>query len=220
MMRRSIYGVLPLLIAMGCSPRSMTLEEEIATAPDAWSFSWKTGASSNNWALLERVSCVENTHERIRLMTALQNHFKRSVARELDGCAMDNSFQIRMAFLQACAYQLIKDKDPHAVCAGWNLMAIWLDDLENLIVGSEQAWQDGVYDRHASHENKMKWGFASKVRKTYEHYFKYSFNVSDTYNRLPTDVRPVFVKQIKKDFLNRKGLKYIDRREFPREFLE
>jgi len=219
-MKFFICFIFSLAIVMGCSPRRLSLDDEITKAPDSWSSSWKFGASSNNWALLERVSRVDDTHERIRLTASIRDHFKHSAARDLAECTTDASFDIRMTFLQACAYRLIEDADPHAVLAGWNLMAMWLDDLEQLAEVTGKAWNNGVYNRHAPQKEKAEWGFASKVRQTYDQYFKYSFNVQASYKRLPESIRSAFVEQIKRDFFHRKGMAFVDLSAFPPEFRE
>ena len=97
-------------------------------------------------------------------------------------------------------------------------MSLWLDDMEHLILLTEEDWHEGKYDKHASQREKDTWNFAALIRRNYELYFKYSFSVRGTYDRLPESFRPIFVEQIKRDFFGRGGMKYVDLDEFPPEF--
>ena len=75
-MKMFTLGLLALCLVIGCSPHVPTLDEEIANQPDEWGMGWQIGASSNNWALLARVVAVEDVQERIRLVSALREHFR------------------------------------------------------------------------------------------------------------------------------------------------
>ena len=56
-MKMFTLGLLALCLMIGCSPHVPTLDEEIANQPDEWGIGWQIGASSNNWALLDR-GCI------------------------------------------------------------------------------------------------------------------------------------------------------------------
>ena len=135
-MKMFTLGLLALCLMIGCSPHVPTLDEEIANQPDEWGMGWQIGASSNNWALLARVVAVEDVQERIRLVTALQAHFRHPPEQLLADCGKgtvfrNNAFRMRIAFASSCADRLIRDRnsDPAALFAGWRLEALWLDDL-------------------------------------------------------------------------------------------
>ena len=190
-MKMFTLGLLALCLMIGCSPHVPTLDEEIANQPDEWGMGWQIGASSNNWALLARVVAVEDVQERIRLVTALQAHFRHPPEQLLADCGKgtvfrNNAFRMRIAFASSCADRLIRDRnsDPAALFAGWRLEALWLDDLERLI--------------------------ARLARDKYRHYFTYNIDFGSTYRELPESARPAFAAQIKRDFFHRPGMKYVN----------
>ena len=219
-MKMFTLGLLALCLVIGCSPHVPTLDEEIANQPDEWGMGWQFGASSNNWALLARVVAVEDVQERIRLVTALQAHFRHPPEQLLADCGKgtvfrNNAFRMRIAFASSCADRLIRDRnsDPAALFAGWRLRALWLDDLERLIELTEQEWNGGKGCPPEWNEppNKAEIRMiALVVRGIYKHYFTYDINFAYTYRELPESVRPAFVEQIKRDFFNRPGMKYVD----------
>ncbi len=92
-MKMFALGLLVLCLAAGCSPQVPTLDEEIANQPDEWSMDCRSGAYSNNCALLDRVMAVEDVQERIRLVTALQAHFRHSPERLLADCGKGTVFR-------------------------------------------------------------------------------------------------------------------------------
>ena len=219
-MKMFTLGLLALCLMIGCSPHVPTLDEEIANQPDEWGMGWQIGASSNNWALLARVVAVEDVQERIRLVTALQAHFRHPPEQLLADCGKgtvfrNNAFRMRIAFASSCADRLIRDRnsDPAALFAGWRLRALWLDDLERLIELTEQEWNGGKgcppewNEPPNTAESRM---IALVVRGIYKHYCTYDINFAYTYRELPESVRPAFVEQIKRDFFNRPGMKYVD----------
>ena len=218
-MKMFTLGLLALCLMIGCSPHVPTLDEEIANQPDEWGMGWQIGASSNNWALLDRVVAVEDVQERIRLVSALREHFRHPPEQLLADCGKgtvfrNNAFRMRIAFASSCADRLIRDRnsDPAALFAGWRLMALWLDDLELLIELTEKDWNGGKYggewDVPPRTEEIREIAFLA--RRKYEMYFKYSINFAYTYRKLPESVRPAFVEQIKRDFFHRPGMKLVD----------
>ena len=219
-MKMFTLGLLALCLMIGCSPHVPTLDEEIANQPDEWGMGWQIGASSNNWALLARVVAVEDVQERIRLVTALQAHFRHPPEQLLADCGKgtvfrNNAFRMRIAFASSCADRLIRDRnsDPAALFAGWRLRALWLDDLERLIELTEQEWNVGKGcppEWNEPPNNAQIRMIALVVRGIYKHYFTYDINFAYTYRELPESVRPAFVEQIKRDFFNRPGMKYVD----------
>ncbi len=219
MMKMFALWFLAICSAAGCSPRVPTLDEEIANQPDEWSMDYRSGAYSNNCALLARVVAVEDVQERIRLVTALQAHFRHPPERLLADCGKgtvfrNDAFHKRICFASSCASRLISDRsaDPAALFAGWRLRALWLDDLERLIELTEKEWNDGKYIPKWDDPQRLTEirGIALQVRDIYKHYFTYSINFGTTYRELPKSARPAFVEQIKRDFFHRPGMKYID----------
>ena len=75
-MKMFTLGLLAISLVVGCSPRKVSLDEEISELPVAWSGFKTIGASSNNWALLDRVSAVEDDNEKIRLVIKLRNRLR------------------------------------------------------------------------------------------------------------------------------------------------
>ncbi len=219
-MKTFTFGLLVFCLVVGCSPRVLTLDEEIASQPDEWSVDYRSGASSNNWALLDRVVAAEDVHERIRLVSALREHFRHPPERLLADCGKgtvfrNDAFSKRLDFARSCASRLINDRNasPVALFAGWRLRALWLDDLERLIELTEQEWNGGKGCPPEWNEppNKAEIRMiALVVRGIYKHYFTYDINFAYTYRKLPESVRSAFVEQIKRDFFNRPGMKYVD----------
>ena len=220
-MKMFTLGLLALCLMIGCSPRVPTLDEEIEAHQDVWDKHWKLGASSNHWALLDRIVSVEDVHERIRLVRAIRGKLWKSPVRMLADCGNGNVVDQRMSFACSCASRLTGDKcnNPEALVAGWRLNASWLDDLEKLEELTEQVWNGGEEDTRVPQTVRDVWNLAFKVRREYELYFKYTFACCvDTYRKLPGSVRPAFVEQIKRDFFHRKGMAFVDLNEFPPEF--
>lgn len=206
---------------MGCSPHITSLDREIEEHQDRWDRHWQWGASSNHWALLDRIVSVEDVHDRIRLVGAIKGKLWKSPKQQLADYGDDNVFDQRMSFVRSCASRLTGDKhfNPEALVAGWKLNASWLDDLENLMDLTEQVWNGGEEDVQAPQGTRNLWNLAFKVRREYELYFKYTFACCvDTYRHLPESARPAFVEQIKRDFFHRRGMKYVDMNDFPPAF--
>ncbi|MGN0846665.1 MAG: hypothetical protein ACI4RA_04690 [Kiritimatiellia bacterium] len=214
---------LALALAAGCSPRTPTLEDEIAALPVEWTGFKTLGASSNNWAMLDRVMAVGDAGERVRLVKALYVHM-RSTPEEILAKDRDNLYVFgeKTHFAGSCAGRLISDTNayPSAAFEGWRLEALWLDDLERLIDLTEADWNGGKYDSFAPQRAKDAWGFAARVRRKYELYFRYSFGEYGTYKRLPEELRPAFVEQFRRDFFHRRGVSLADLSEFPPAFRE
>ncbi len=220
MMKMFALGLLALCFAVGCSPHVPTLDEEVANQPDEWSMDYRSGAYSNNCALLDRVMAVEDVHERIRLVTALQTHFRHPPERLLADCGKgtvfrNDAFHKRISFAGSCASRLTRDRsaDPAALFAGWRLRTLWLDDLERLIKLTEKEWNGGKCSTPEWDEPPSKAEIrmiALQARSIYKNYFTYSIDFVSTYRKLPKSDRPAFVAQIKRDFFHRPGMKYID----------
>ena len=66
-MKMFTLGLLAISLVVGCSPRKVSLDEEISELPVAWSGFKTIGASSNNWALLDRVSAVEDDNHGLQI---------------------------------------------------------------------------------------------------------------------------------------------------------
>lgn len=213
--------VLALFVASGCTPRTTTLEDEVASHPDVWARHWQWGASSNHWALLDRVVAVDDVQRRIRLVTALRNRLRRTPEEMLADCGNLNVFDQRIHFARSCAERVEgKDKDPTALATSWKLEASWIDDVERLMELTEKDWYN---------ERGKKWdaplrdreirAFSAHIRRLYELFFEKTFSSCvGTYNRLPESARPAFVEQIKRDFFHRRGMKYVDMNDFPPAF--
>ena len=220
-MRGFLPGTILLCIVVGCSPRGTTLDEEIARLPDVWGAGRRQGVASNSWILLDRVLSVPNVRERIRLVAALQSHFRYSPERILAECGKDHAFSARLGFVRECAYRLTDDGGnvPEVLVAAWRLEAHWLYDLERLIDLTEEVWNDGKYDGGASQEVRDMWGLAVNVRWMYELYFKNTFSSCvGVYRRLPESARPAFADQIRRDFFGRRGMSFVDMKPFPPAF--
>ena len=159
-MRVFLPGTVLLCLVVGCSPRVPTLDEEIARQPDEWSLSPEFGASSNNWALLDRVLAIENVWERIRLVSALQTHFRHASKQIPANSRNLNTFNARLMFMLACSSRLADRANGSqvALTAAWRLKARWLDDLERLVDQTEEVWNNGRYARGASQEIREMWG--------------------------------------------------------------
>ena len=218
-MKMFTLGLLALCLMIGCSPHVPTLDEEIANQPDEWGMGWQIGASSNNWALLARVVAVEDVQERIRLVTALQAHFRHPPEQLLADCGKgtvfrNNAFRMRIAFASSCADRLIRDRnsDPAALFAGWRLEALWLDDLERLIELTEKDWNGGKYIPEWDESPRVTEirTIARLARDKYRHYFTYNIDLGSTYRELPESTRPAFAAQITRDFFHRPGMKYVN----------
>lgn len=220
-MKVVILLLVALYVVSGCSPHVRTLDDEISEQPDRWSPSWKYGASSNNWVLLDRAVATTDSRDRIRLVSKLQGHFRHSPDRMIAERGKDHDMRMRFDFAQDCAVRLINDENgnPEVVSAGWKLQAIVLDDLEYMIKLTEKDWNEGKFDKQACREAKDAWSFASDVRRLYELYFKYSFSrFIGSYWKLPESARPAFVEQIRRCFFHRPGMKFVDRSDFPEAF--
>lgn len=222
-MKMFTLGLLAISLVVGCSPRKVSLDEEISELPVAWSGFKTIGASSNNWALLDRVSAVEDDNEKIRLVIKLRNRLRSRPEEILANDRKGNHyiFNERMRFEESCSWRLISctNQNPRMVFEGWKLKAEWIDGLEELDRLTAKDWNGGVYDRHASEEARNAWSFASRVRRVYDLYFKYTFSSCvGSYRGLPPSSRPAFVEQIKRDFFHRKGMALVDLSVFPPEF--
>ena len=220
-MMTAFCGVATALV-VGCSRQTPSLDEEIAALTTTWTGFKTIGASSNKWALLERVASVENADEKTRLVKTLYVRMRSTPEEILAHDRHDNFyiFNEKMNFARSCAWTLISDTNDCQTAAreGWRLEASWIDDLERLIALTESDWHAGVYDEDAPPPKREAWAFASRVRRIYELYFKYSFCVAGTYRRLPETVRHAFVEQIKRDFFHRKGMSLVDLAAFPPAF--
>ena len=214
MMNRFLGTIGLLLVMVGCGSGGTSLEREINELPDQWSAEWKSGASSNNYAMLSRVISLTNVQERIRLTCALRRHFWKSpewyVSRRLGIHGED----ARLLFMDGCASRLIfgDNVTAESVLAGWKMRAEILDDLERIMELS--AGDVGGADIEKSN-------FAYRVRRKYELFF--SHRLSDcigSYNALPSECRPSFVEQIKRDFFGRKGMEKVDIHSLPKAFWE
>lgn len=215
-MKMFAYVLFVLCMVVGCYPRAPTLAEEVASHPDSWDRHWLRGASSNHWALLERVVSVEDVQERIRLVTELKERLGSTPEQMLADCKNLKLYVVkqRIHFAGSCAWRLTGSKgdDPAALFAGWRICASWLDDIERLIELTEKIWNGGkcAKGRDAQAGDVEMQRLAYWVRREYELFFKYNINFVDTYRRLPESARPAFVEQIKRDFFHRPGMKLVD----------
>ena len=186
---------------------------------------WKS--STNNYAMLDKVIAVTNVPERIRLAWKLYNHFRRTpewYVEHKDGGLAERH---RHDFLSHCAWQLrcSTNSTPETILAGWEMEAETIRDLVKVIQLTGPEWQERMQKRYdveeaakfAAFRRRLKEHggstysylsqkeapeirFARDVRHRYDFFFKYQFRGNESYLRLPENMRPAFIEQLKRDF--------------------
>jgi len=184
-------------------------------------------SSTNNYAMLDRVIAVTNVHERIRLTWKLYNHFRRTpewYVEHLDG---GSEKKRRLNFLFSCAMELgtSPNSTPETIIEGWKMDAETIRDLADIIRLTEPAWPDRKEQRHEAQEftryeefmrrlwkhrhtmypnltpgQRLKIGYAGDVRARWYNYFRYDLRLNEDYYRLPSEIRPAYVEQLKRHF--------------------
>lgn len=217
------FAVLCVVCAVaGCTRREKapdlqlpTLDEAIDALPDTWGF-WSAGEPAcytNKYAVLKQVSALTNVKERIRLTRKLINHFRHTpewYVEHLDGGFRKSQ---RHDFFGNCAWPLIfgTNATPETVIAGWEIEAETLRDMEAVIRLTGTKWQDTMRKRHEARiEDDLKnkgiasgyspeLVFAAEIRRRY-YFFFLSFGGDASYRKLPDDMKPAFIEQMKRDF--------------------
>ena len=196
-----------------CVHLEPTLDEAIDALPDEWGPHFNAGASSNNYAVLDRVIAETNVQERIRLAWKLFNHFRHTPEWYVEHLEGGNKKRGRHDFFGKCARTLIfgTNSTPETVIAGWKMEAETIRDLDEIIKLTGAKWQDAVRKRLNVRidEDLKKKGIASgssdELEFAYEvrwrHFrFFHLFAGSESYVNLPDEMKPSFVEQLKRDF--------------------
>ena len=148
----AIFCLCTLCTALvGCMRREQmtTLDEAIDALPDEWGPHFNAGASSNNYAVLDRVIAETNVQERIRLAWKLFNHFRHTPEWYVEHLEGGNKKRERHDFFGKCARTLIfgANSTPETVIAGWKMEAETIRDLDEIIKLTGAEWQDAVRKR-------------------------------------------------------------------------
>ncbi len=206
-----------------------SLDEVInALPPDEWgSDIIVLGIATNNYTVLNRVVALTNVKERIRLAWKLYNHFRHSpewyVEHREGGLWKSN----RHEFFGNCAYRLMwsTNATPETIIEGWKMEAETIRDQVELIRLTGPEWQarmQKIYEekeaaRYAEFRRRLKAhgggpssylfnktapeiGYAQDVRQRYDNYFRRDFSVNSSYRKLPDEMKPEFIEQLKRDF--------------------
>lgn len=183
------------------------LLDEIKSLPDRWGGDWRTGASSNNYAMLSRVAAFPDVHQRIALVRALRDHFRKPHKwYAVDGRGKDGAYD-RLQFLDMCAGCLVHDRNAtaDAVMAGWRMRSENLDDLER-ILRSIDGQGGGGQDAWCADGTRL--NFAHRLRRRYAMFFADRlYDCACSYRNLPPERQTDFVEQVKRDFFGRRGMK-------------
>ncbi len=201
-----------------------TLDEIIDALPDEWGDRCSLGIASNNYAVLNRITAISNVKERIRLTWKLYDHFRHSpewYVEHREG-GLENPNRNRHDFFGCCAWKLIAETNatPETIVSGWKMEAETIRGLAEIIRLTGPEWQEQMQKRHDAKlvkefadRRKKQRGMASYLfRKTAPeieyvravearmYNFFRSFAGHEYYQRLPDDMKPAFVEQMKRDF--------------------
>ena len=221
---------------IGCSREEpiQSLDEVIDALPDEWGTRHNTGASSNNFAVVDRINGVTNVLERIRLSWKLFNHFRHTPEWHVEHLGGGFSRGQRYALLCNCSWNLMvgTNTTPETILAGWKIRAEIIKDLEGVIRLTDLGWQEILrrqFDAKIESDLK-KYGtaggsskeldFAAEVRQDYDRYFKCSFTGGASYRRLPNDMKSEFVELLKRDFFRCSGMTNVNMKNYPPELKE
>ena len=233
--RGLVTACLALLLAVGyavagCMRQRPTLDEEIEALPDEWSFSSKTGVSSNNYAVLNRIGDIGDVSERVRLTWKIFDHFRHTPEWHVLHHREDGArYEWRNIFLSNCAWNLIMGTNatPETIIEGWKIRSEILKDWEEILRLTGPEWQEQVrkrldlrikedLERHgiaSSYSPEL--NFAYEVRRAYDMFFRCSFAGYSSYRALPDEMKPVFVELLKRDFFTSSGMTNVNMRDYP-----
>ena len=184
-------------------------------------------SSTNNYAMLNRVIAVTNVQERIRLTWKLYNHCRRTPEWYVEHREDRGRNHHRKIFLHNCAHELMMSPNatPETIVEGWKIKAAIVKDMEELMRLTGPEWQErmqkryeaketaryadfkrrlkehgcGVYS-YLSQKEAPEIGYARDVRWRFKRYFAYEFTGDASYRKLPDDMKPAFIEQMKRDF--------------------
>ena len=184
-------------------------------------------SSTNNYAMLNRVIALTNVKERIRLTWKLYNHFRRPPEWYVEHREGGFGNRYRHDFFGNCASKLMcgTNATSETIIEGWKMEAETIRDQVKLISLTGPEWQErmqkryeaketaryadfkrrlkehgcGVYS-YLSQKEAPEIGYARDVRWRFKRYFAYEFTGDASYRKLPDDMKPAFIEQMKRDF--------------------
>lgn len=184
-------------------------------------------SSTNNYAMLNRVIALTNVKERIRLTWKLYNHFRRTPEWYVEHREGGFNNRYRHDFFGNCASMLMcsTNATPETIIEGWKMEAETIRDQVQLIRQTGPEWQARMQKRyeekeaaryaefkrrlkahgsgvssHLSQKEAPEIGYARDVRWRLKRYFMYEFSGDAYYRKLPDEMKPVFIEQMKRDF--------------------
>ena len=201
-----------------------TLDEIIDALPDEWGERRSLGIASNNYVVLNRITAMTNVKERIRLTWKLYDHFRHSpewYVEHREG-GLESPNRNRHDFFGCCAWKLIAETNvtPETIVSGWKMEAETIRDLAEVIRLTGPEWQEQMQKRHEAKLEKEFLERRKKHRGTVSflsqrtapeieyvravearmYNFFRLFAGHESFQRLPDEMKPAFVEQMKRDF--------------------
>lgn len=181
--------------------------------------------------MLKNIAAMTNTEERVLQTKSLYQKYYKSPQDTLEEFkSLPRINWERYYFLSECIDSLHKGNvNMQSISAGWEMQSRHLDDLEEMIRLTEDAFNTKLsractwWTQEQMNEwrrTRHEYDVSVMVRQLYERYFKYTFwsAINGSYFALSSAEREKFVAQIKRDFFHRPGMKYVPFDKLPADF--